>query len=133
MDGSAPKMKSNHVDFVRFCSVELKKDSELTQGSLIHYYTKANPCGDTGFANSMFANSYITTAQLCAISLGTLPHPIALPPSFFLKRGNCARIQQADGGSRMRGRPNQQAAILSQREADAERSSAQGSDGEPDR
>jgi hypothetical protein len=85
MDGSAPKMKSNHVDFVRFCSEELKKDSELTQGSLIHYYTEANPCGDTGFANSMFANSYITTAQLCAISLGTLPHPIALPPFFFKK------------------------------------------------
>ena len=133
MDGSALKMKSNHVDFVRFCSEELKKDSELTQASLIHCYT-ANPDEDREFANSLFANSYITTAQLHGIACGTLPPPIALPGLPPRKKGeNCARIQQADGGSRMRGRPNQQAAILSQREADAERSSAQGSDGEPDR
>ena len=81
----------------------------------------------------MFANNYITTAQLHGIACGTLPPPIALPGLPPRKKGeNFARIQHADGGSRKRGRPNQLADILS-READAKCSSAQGSDGEPDR
>jgi hypothetical protein len=134
IDGSAPRMKSNHVEFVRFCVDELKKDPELTQASLIHCYKVANPDEDTGFTTSLFANGYITTAQLHGIACGTLPPPIALPGLPPRKKGeNFARIQHADGGSRKRGRPNQLADMLSHREADAKCSSAQGSDGEPDR
>jgi hypothetical protein len=47
IDGLPPRMNPNHVDFVRFCVEELKKESLLTQAMLVHKYIEANPDGDT--------------------------------------------------------------------------------------
>jgi hypothetical protein len=121
VDKSAPKMNQNHVDFIRFCVDELKKEGTLkqfTQEELVHNFKAANPDKDTRFANSVFQNRYINSKQLNGIACGDLPFPIVLP-----------FVRIAKPGSRKHGQPNL-AAGLSQRKADGRNSSEQGSESE---
>ena len=87
IDGSPPRMKSNHVEFIQFCVDELKKDTTITQTMLVHNFQTAHPGDDTKFAESVFPNNFITSNQLRRISRGELPLPIALPKYTTTKKG----------------------------------------------
>ena len=125
-DGSPCTMRSDHVEFIRMCVDELKKNQWLEANDLYKIwrdkFKAANPEKRDNLSKSLFGNSYITMHYLLEMSRELLPLPVAHRTAHTRKR---ARKQgTADGIAPRRGRPKKAAGAGDGCE------SGQGSDGE---
>ena len=119
-------MRSDHVEFIRMCVDELKKNQWLEANDLYKIwrdkFKAANPEKRDNLSKSLFGNSYITMHYLLEMSRELLPLPVAHRTAHTRKR---ARKQgAADGIAPRRGRPKKAAGAGDGCE------SGQGSDGE---
>jgi hypothetical protein len=125
-DGSPPTMRSDHVEFIRMCVDELKKNQWLEANELYRIWREkfkaAYPDKRDTLSKGLFGNRYITMQHLLDMSRGLLPLPVAHRTGQKRKR---ARSQgAADGIAPRRGRPKKAAGAGDGCE------SGQGSDGE---
>ena len=115
-DGSPPTMRSDHVEFIRMCVDELKKNEWLEANDLYRIWKEkfkaAYPDKTDNLSKGLFSNRYITMQHLLDMSRGLLPLPVAQRTGQNRKRAEFARSQRAaDGIIPRRGRPkNAQAA-----------------------
>ena len=125
-DGSPCTMRSDHVEFIRMCVDELKKNQWLEANELYRIWREkfkaAYPDKRDTLSKGLFGNRYITMQHLLDMSRGLLPLPVAHRTGQKRKR---ARSQgAADGIAPRRGRPKKAAG------AGDGCKSGQGSDGE---